>query len=372
MILQKSSFLMGFRQQLVKHVSPFWLVFAVFFLSCGTETPQIDIDFAKVPYPKLSDYHFFKGNMQALVPNTHVLPYHLNSSLFTDYAHKARFVWMPQGVSANLTNEGILDFPNKSILIKVFYYPKDFAKPTENKQIIETRLLIKNNDKWEAYDYVWNESQTEAVLDVVGDSKKISWKDENGNLQKTNYVIPNKNQCKSCHNYKETFLPIGPKAHNLNKDFTYAEKETKNQLQKWAEVGYLNGFDATKTYPKMAQYDNPQSETLHERALAYLDINCGHCHNPNGPGGSSGLTLTYYEPDLHKIGLCKSPIASGTASGRLLYDIQAGKPDSSILLSRMMSLNPGEMMPEVGRTMVHKEGIALIRAWISEMKGECR
>lgn len=342
-----------------------------FFFACNQETPPIVLDFEKVPYEKLSDYHFFKGDIHDLVPNKRLLPYNLNSPLFTDYAHKARFIWMPEGVSANYTDTDILDFPNQTILIKVFYYPEDFAKPAENRRIIETRMLVKYKDKWEAYNYVWNESQTEATLDIVGDTKEVSWKDEKGSIQTINYAIPNKNQCKSCHNYKETFQPIGPKTGNLNKDFVYSDKETKNQLKKWEEVGYLKGFDAKKDIPKMAQWDNPQSGNLHQRAVAYLDINCGHCHNPNGPGGSSGLTLTYQETDIHKMGLCKSPIAAGTASGGALYDIQAGKPDSSILLNRMISLNPGEMMPEVGRTMIHKEGVALIRQWIQEMKGEC-
>lgn len=343
------------------------LISATLFFSCHHETPPVAIDFGKIPYEKLSDYHFFTGDMQDLLPNSQVLPYDLNSPLFTDYAHKVRFVWMPKGVSAHYTQVGILDFPNQSILIKTFFYPQDFAKPADNKQLIETRLLVKNKDTWQAYTYVWNENQTEAVLDVVGDTRKMEWKDETGNLQTANYVIPNKNQCKSCHNFKENLLPIGPKVANLNKDFVYSDKESKNQLEKWAEMGYLTGFDAQQIHPKMAQWDHPQSGTLHERAMAYLDINCGHCHNPNGPGGSSGLTLTYQEKDLHKIGLYKSPIAAGTASGGLLYDIQAGKPDSSILLRRMLSTNPGEMMPEVGRTKVHTEAVTLIRTWIQEM-----
>ena len=39
----------------------------------------------------------FLRELSALIPNDRVLPYDLNSPLFSDYAHKARFVWMPEG-----------------------------------------------------------------------------------------------------------------------------------------------------------------------------------------------------------------------------------------------------------------------------------
>jgi len=61
-----------------------------------------------------------------------------------------------------------MDFENGSVLIKNFYYPKDFRKPEQQKKIIETRLLIKENDAWKPLNYIWNEEQTEAILNYVG------------------------------------------------------------------------------------------------------------------------------------------------------------------------------------------------------------
>jgi hypothetical protein len=48
-----------------------------------------------------------------------------------------------------------------------------------------------------------------------------------------------------------------------------------------------------------------------------------------------------------------------------------GKPERSILVYRMDSQDPGVMMPELGRSTTHKEGVALIREWIQQMKGSC-
>ena len=44
--------------------------------------------------------------------------------------------------------------------------------------------------------------------------------------------------------------------------------------------------------------------------------------------------------------------------------IVPGKPEESILLHRMISLDPGVMMPESGRALAHSEGIRLIESWI--------
>ena len=77
------------------------------------------------PFTRLSDYGFFKGPVHYLIPSNGVLPYTLNSELFSDYAYKARFVWMPQGSTAQYRKDEVLDFPLGTVLIKNFYYPMD-------------------------------------------------------------------------------------------------------------------------------------------------------------------------------------------------------------------------------------------------------
>ncbi len=149
------------------------------------------------PYEKLSDYGFFTGDLANLEPNDRVLPYDLNSPLFTDYAHKARFVWMPDGTSAAYTPEDVLNFPEGTVLIKNFYYQNDETDASKGQHIIETRLLINRSSGWEALGYIWNEDQTEALHEVVGGIKDVSWVNAEGVSQTIDYVIPNKNQCKT-------------------------------------------------------------------------------------------------------------------------------------------------------------------------------
>ena len=210
--------------------------------------------------------------------------------------------------------------------------------------------------------YVWNDEQTEAHLTLIGDMKEMTY-----HGQPFTYLVPNRNQCKSCHSYDGKMMPNGPKAHQLNKAFNYPDG-TFNQLEKWTAAGYLTGYQPSGKAPFAAQWDNPQSGTLHERAMGYLDSNCGHCHNPHGPANTSGLNLTYNEPIGINMGVNKAPVATGKGSGGRRYSIVKGQPEESILVYRMESTDPGAMMPELGRQLIHAEGVALIREWIAGME----
>lgn len=321
------------------------------------------------PYERLSQYQFFTGDLANLQANERVIPYDLNSPLFSDYAHKARFVWMPEGTSATYTTGKVLDFPEGTVLIKNFYYENDETDIAQGKRIIETRLLINRADEWEAVGYIWNEEQTEAYLEVVGDIKEVSWVNNTGEQQSTHYIIPNKNQCKSCHLNGKKQIPIGPKVRNLNKTYPYADGEM-NQLEKWASIGYLKGYDATHEHPKVAKWEDESSGALHERAMAYLDINCGHCHNENGSANTSGLHLIADAKLDMSLGIYKATVSAGAGTGGNTYSIVPGHPEESIMIYRMSSTNPGAMMPELGRSMVHEEGVNLISNWIKGLEGE--
>lgn len=321
------------------------------------------IDFSLIPLPTISEYGFFKGELMQLEANEGVLLYEPSSSLFTDYAHKSRFVWMPEGTQAKIVDNDWqeFDFPDKTILVKNFYYPKADGK----QQIVETRLLVKRDGAWDAYPYLWNKDQTDAVYKMTGATLPISFTNDAGIHHNIDYIQPNKNQCKSCHNQNEEFKPIGPKARNLNFDLDYGNGEVKNQLVKWTEMGYLAEYDAASIQTIPNYHD--ESITIENRAKAYLDANCAYCHNPLGPASTSGLFLTYEETDTYKLGYYKTPVAAGLGAGPHMFDVLPGKADSSILTYRMNSVEPGVMMPELGRVLVHEEGLAIVSAWINQM-----
>ncbi|MCA6282594.1 MAG: hypothetical protein IM658_02775, partial [Phenylobacterium sp.] len=118
--------------------------------------------------------------------------------------------------------------------------------------------------------------------------------------------------------------------------------------------------------PRLAAWDDPR-QSLDARARAYLDVNCAHCHSPSGSASNSGLFLTAEETRPSALGVGKPPVAAGRGAGDLAVGIDPGHPERSILAFRMASGEPGVMMPELGRALIHEEGVALISAWIGEM-----
>lgn len=334
------------------------------------------------PLTTLSEYGFFTGKMNELQPAEDILPYDLNTPLFSDYAYKARFVKIPKGEKAVYMPDKVFEFPVGTVLIKNFFYYNDERKPAKGRKIIETRLLIRESAGWSALPYIWNEEQTEAYLELAGGSMPVSWTQKNGKKKELEYFVPNMNQCKGCHSYNISaasvveegmpvsgeMVPIGPAARHLNKNYDYATG-TENQLAYWVKKDILTGLPAMTDIPRLPQADNAlESNSLDARARAYLDINCGHCHYPYGPANTSGMFLHFAETDPAKWGVLKSPVSAGKGSGGRLFGIVPGKPDESILLYRMESTDPGEQMPEIGRHLVHEEGVKLIRDWILSMR----
>jgi uncharacterized repeat protein (TIGR03806 family) len=193
----------------------------------------------------------------------------------------------------------------------------------------------------------------------------VRYKEASGAQHDFTYYILNANECKQCHENSRVLLPIGPKARNLNKNFAYAEA-TENQLLRWTRAGYLKGAPAPDSAPHIARWDDPRTGTVEERAKAYLDNNCAHCHQPGGTAGYTGVDLRATQASLSALGICKNPNSAGRV-GMLVYDLVPGRPEQSILLARMQSVRPKEMMPQIGRSVVHEQGVGLIAQWIREM-----
>jgi uncharacterized repeat protein (TIGR03806 family) len=238
--------------------------------------------------------------------------------------------------------------------------------------LVETRVLVRRESGWEALPYVWNAAQTEAVLSRTGDVKPLELVADDGSKAAFTYVVPNENQCAGCHvaDLKtKQIAPIGTKARHLNREYPYATVR-ENQLAHWTKLGYLSGVTDPASTMKNADWRDV-AQPLDARARAYLDINCGHCHNAKGPANTTALDLTIFAAADRYLGVCKPPVAAGRGTGDHFFDIVPGNPQDSILPYRMRSSEPGVMMPEQGRTTTHVEGVVLIEQWISALRGTC-
>ena len=236
---------------------------------------------AEAPAPTLDAYALFK-DAGARAPNSGLTPYALNTPLFSDYADKRRFVFLPPGAKAAFRPEGVLDLPVGAVLVKTFAYPADMRKPTETIRFVETRLLIHRASGWVPLTYLWNAAQDQAVLKRAGARTDVAFTDPAGAKVELSYQVPNVNQCKECHSLSGAITPIGPKARNLNGAFAYAEGE-ENQLAHWVRTGLLTGAPSPAATPAVARWDDA-SAPLEGRARAYLDANCAHCPQPRRHG----------------------------------------------------------------------------------------
>jgi uncharacterized repeat protein (TIGR03806 family) len=300
------------------------------------------------PYPvQLSKFGFFHGS--ANKPVAGIIPYTLKSPLFSDYAEKQRFIFLPpQKIVTVDPADGRLVFPEGTVLIKNFGYPDSKGK----LKILETRLLIRLRDEWLALPYVWRADGRDADLKLAGARIPVDAVLANGRKIKISYAVPNKNQCKSCHGELDNVVPIGPRIGNIEIAAGH------DQRLPTTIKGRFGGLDWRSVKPA----------TLESRARSYLAINCAHCHNPKGSASNSGLFLGREQSDPLSLGIGKRPVAAGRGAGDFEFVIDPGHPERSILIHRLKSIDPGVAMPELGRATVHEEGVKLLEDWIRGMK----
>jgi len=345
--------------------------------------------------PKLSDYNLFTDASDPTAgPTRGGVSYDLSTALFSDYTSKYRYVFVPEGKTVGYNPSEALDFPVGTVITKTFALPENTAMPDGEELVIETRLLIHRADGWSALPYYWS-SESDATLAIAGKRlTDLTTINNQGQALTFDYAVPKAADCTSCHaivpdlagpddQREQILLPIGPKARYLNKDFTYADGTVYNQLQYWAEGELLTGLPSDFNSVEQAPVFNDQTHIpslsdaeLNDKARAYLDINCAHCHRADltlpadyaGAAGSSGVQLEYnrnYADSPGKFGVCKDPVAGGKDG--YPYDVIPGNADESYLLFRIETTDSRHKMPELGRSTVHQEGAQLIRSWIDQL-----
>lgn len=333
---------------------------------------------------KLSEYNLFSNTCDpSKTDSAQALPYDLPVMLFTDYASKYRFVFIPEGESATFDATEALEFPIGTVITKTFAMPADTTKRgLQEEKLIETRLLIKRDTGWIARNYVWNQSGTEAFRSLSGGPVTVKNLKHGKDKLSFTYSVPSEQQCLTCHQFKEDgaskpeFRPIGPKARFLNSDYDYGQGGPMNQLLKWTEKGMLTGLPAISMVDKATSFNddmlpseyNGTQELLTATAKSWLDINCGHCHRPEGQASNTAFRADFNMPWAGfevEHGACRVPV-SGAAAGSSKI-IVPGNADTSLLYNRMHTTDSGLSMPSLGRAVIHVEGSALIKSWINSL-----
>lgn len=286
----------------------------------------------------LNELGFFKGTLNELIPAGDVIRYELSSTLFSDYAEKQRLIKLPKGKKMILKGNGLPVFPEGTMIAKTFYY--GLPDTEQGRQIIETRVLFLKKGFWFAGTYKWNKMQNKADYTPLGSTVPVLYKGTSGRNLKISYHIPSAEECRSCHRSDDEIIPIGPKAMNMNRLVKVNGQEI-NQLKFFKQQGILT--DQAAHVETLPDYRNAKYN-LEQRARAYLEINCAHCHNPTGMAYQQSILLGYHIPlEQSGILLKKNNIAE-----------------------RMGMMGPFHM-PQIGTTVMDKNGVELVRKYLNSL-----
>lgn len=312
---------------------------------------------ATLPYDTLAEYGFFEGTGATQQPVAGVIPFSVNAPLFADFTDKHRFMKLPAGGKITYSADGTWQFPTGTFIIKSFGV---------GDELIETRVMIKQDTGWLPTTYLWNAQQTEATLLLIGARVPVTVKNEAGEDVAIEYRVPNQNQCYGCHGTPGRTDMLGLRTRQMNRDEDYGQA-TENQLTHLAALGAFSAALPPST--EWAALPDPYAAggDLDRKARAWLEANCAHCHSPTGAAASTHLWLNVDVTKPLDYGVCRIPNAAGAGAGGRHFDIVPGKPEDSVMTFRIASTEPGIKMPEMPIQLVDQRGVELITAWIAAM-----
>lgn len=295
----------------------------------------------------LSDMEIFTGDLINLTPAEDVHLFDLNSRLFTDYAYKQRLIRMPEGEAMQYNGDDLLpNFPDNTLISKTFYYYEDESNTSSNKIIIETRILIKTEGTWKIGNYKWNQDMSEAVYTNNSSQVPVSYLNAEGVTQEFTYQIPSNDDCIVCHNIYEVKTPIGPKLRNMNFNPNNGTVNI-NQLQYFINEGLLEGISSPSEITVLPDWEDEANFDIFEQGRGYIDINCAHCHQPGGFVPTGFILDFRLETDFDDTGI---------------YSRRGQIED------RVQSTVPTYMMPQIGRVLVHNEGVDMLLDYLQAIE----
>ena len=318
----------------------------------------------------LSELGAFK-NLETLEPIDGFIPYSVNAQLYSDGAVKKRWMAIPNDGKHDSENEQILigdlnqwKFPEGTVFIKHFDLPVDETNPAKTKRI-ETRFLIVGEDrKVSGLTYKWNDDQTDARLLNNAETKDFLIKNFDGTTRLQTWTYPSRNQCITCHNEPSGGV-LGPKAHSLNGNITYPKSGvTDNQLR---TLNHLQLFNREMSEDEILQIRSSVSlfdeEANNEmKVRSYIDANCSFCHQPNG-------VETDFDARFSTHLLNQKIIDGHIVSRNSIIDASVIAPNDTLHseMFRRVKETSAIKMPPLGRDIVDKEFVKILRAWILEM-----
>ncbi len=305
-------------------------------------------------------------NVAQQTPAPGLIPYTVNSQLWSDGAYKTRLLALPDTTKIDFSQDGFWGFPPNAVLVKNFYLELE-AGNANSRKIVETRFLVKrtSGEQWDGFSYMWNDAATDANLLETSATKTFTIRDASvpGGQFEQSYYFPSRTDCITCHAPAAGYV-LGVRTAQLNKQHQY-DAVADNQLRSYNHI-LLFTTDIGEDYANFPKLPDPLDAQVsrENRSRSYLDANCSQCHRPGG-SGRGDMDLRFITPLLATNLLNVAPAIGdlGIAGAKL---VKPGAPDSSIVYLRM--LNRAQFrMPPLATSLVDKAGSEVIRQWIASM-----
>ncbi|MES2660059.1 MAG: PQQ-dependent sugar dehydrogenase [Verrucomicrobiota bacterium] len=312
------------------------------------------------------------SNLSTLTPAAGLMPYEVNSPLWSDGAEKKRWIAVPNNGSHNTSSEqvtytdtGAWSFPVGSVLVKHFALPVDERNPSIVKPL-ETRFFVHGSDGvYYGVTYRWNDAGTDAELLPGGASRDLTITQTDGSTRTQRWDFPSRSDCRTCHTERADNV-LGVRAYQMARDMTYPlTGRRSNQLETWNALGIFGssfGGRNPLTVPAAVDPRNPHaSQDL--RVKSYLAANCSHCHHPSGVSANFNTSFEIPLASQNIInGLINRPLHGSTDRVVIPNDIPF-----SVMHSRLSVVGENQM-PPIGKNVVDDKAVALLTDWISGMR----
>lgn len=334
---------------------------------------------------KLSDTGLFTSTKD-YTPQPGLIPYSVNSPLWSDHAEKDRFIALPgksqiefDVVTYPQPAPGAPPgwrFPDNTVLVKTFSLEMETGNP-ESRRRLETRILHHKkmpgiDDEygaqfWRGYTYIWNDEQTDAFLaDAKGVDQTFTIKDANaeGGQREQAWHFPSRDECTLCHTMSAKYV-LGVNTLQMNRDHDYGDGKPVNQLTQLQQLGIFATppKETPDKLPRLVDYRD-KSASIDDRARSYLHSNCAHCHRKWG-GGNADFQLLSPLP-LADTGTVNVKPGQGKFKLNDPRNIIPGDPSRSMVYHRMTLKGLGRM-PHIASKVVHEEAVQLIGEWIKQL-----
>jgi uncharacterized repeat protein (TIGR03806 family) len=272
-------------------------------------------------------------------PGPGLVPYTVNAQLWSDGAAKERWFAIPDGTRIGVAQDGDLDFPVGTVVVKQFRL---------GERPIETRLLIRHDDgEWGGYSYEWDPDGDDATL--LPASKTVSFGSQR-------WFYPGREDCMRCHT-GAAGRSLGLEVAQLGGLHDYGNGRVAPQLATLAHIDLFDGaLPAVPPLPGSCDGADRERE-----ARAVLHANCSHCHRPGG-GGRGELDLRFTTP-LAMAGICNVSPQHGTLGLSEPRLLTPGQPERSLIAARMRALDVNRM-PPLATSVVDAASVRIVEDWI--------